>query len=261
MFPTLLDACGIAIPEDLVIDGKSLLPILTGSDSDWPDRNLFYQLHAGPIPFRYVHFAVRSQRYKLVSGQDDPHRIYDQPSEFTIRQILNSLELYDIQEDPSEINNLAASFPEIVDRMLADYDSWFDEVTRERDFHFQERTELGSRFQNKVILSRFDNRGWHLGGGGSNWDSIISRQGGHWDVVTRKEETYRIRVSYEPRSHPGMLHLQYSDIHLKKPFEPGTEETVFEAVRLPVYEGKLKVYIKSGRYSEDVAYVEIETVN
>ena len=37
--------------------------------------------------------------------------------------------LYDLEQDPSEITNLAANEAETLERMRADYDRWFDDVT------------------------------------------------------------------------------------------------------------------------------------
>ena len=44
--PTLLDACGVAVPQGLKLDGKSLMPLLRGMQTaGWPARTLFFQWH------------------------------------------------------------------------------------------------------------------------------------------------------------------------------------------------------------------------
>ena len=51
LMPTLLDACGISPPEGLKLDGKSLLPLITGKQTaGWPDRTLYFQWHRGDQP-------------------------------------------------------------------------------------------------------------------------------------------------------------------------------------------------------------------
>ena len=51
LMPTLLDACGISPPEGLKLDGKSLLPLITGNQTaGWPDRTLYFQWHRGDQP-------------------------------------------------------------------------------------------------------------------------------------------------------------------------------------------------------------------
>ncbi len=64
--PTLLDFCGVAKPERVSFDGRSLAPLLRGETTNWPDRTLVFQWHRGDAPERYRSAAVRSQDWKLV---------------------------------------------------------------------------------------------------------------------------------------------------------------------------------------------------
>jgi len=41
-------------------------------------------------------------------------------------------ELYDLSIDPGETNDIAAGNPEIASRMLAELETWFEEVELER---------------------------------------------------------------------------------------------------------------------------------
>lgn len=246
VFPTLLDACGIEVPSEITIDGWSLMPLLSGEAESWPQRNLYFQWHGGPIPYEYVHFAVRSDRYKLVQGQDDPHGFYDRPSRDQLKQILAGLELYDIRNDPSEIHNLAKQHPEIVDQMLADYEDWFSDVTSGRDFHFQERTHLGTPHQSTVILSLFDNRQWKRGPGG-----------GYWDVLTPESGSYEFRLQFNSAGRAGTAVIRYAGQSYSKPFAEGVREVTFTDVFLPEASGRLEVFLKKGRISEPVDYVDV----
>jgi arylsulfatase A-like enzyme len=42
VLPTLVQICNAELPDDRVIDGKSLLPIIKGEPVDWADRSLFF---------------------------------------------------------------------------------------------------------------------------------------------------------------------------------------------------------------------------
>ena len=75
VLPTILDVCEINAPENVKIDGKSLLPLWKGNPIEFNDRVYFTQMHYGPTPFKYMHFAARTQKYKLVSPHDFPHGI------------------------------------------------------------------------------------------------------------------------------------------------------------------------------------------
>ncbi len=83
--PTLLEAAGCAIPED--VQGKSLAPLLKGENVPWRDA-LYYHYYDGPgehgVPKQY---GVRTDRYKLI-------RFYAE----------DQWELYDLEKDPHEMN-------------------------------------------------------------------------------------------------------------------------------------------------------------
>lgn len=87
--PTLLDYAGVDVPED--IQGKSFRPMLEGQ-SEEPFRDAIYY-HYYEYPFWHnvqPHFGMRTDRYKLI------HFYYD----------VDIWELYDLQSDPNELNNL-----------------------------------------------------------------------------------------------------------------------------------------------------------
>lgn len=258
VMPTLLEAAGVAMPSDRAIDGMSMLAQLKGESDAWPDRRLFYQLHAGAVPYRYVHFAVRTSRYKLVSRHDNPHVVYDPPAEKQTKAILASLELYDIQADPSEIYNLAAAKPKIVDALLADYERWFDDVTAERDYSTQALTLLGTPQQPTTMLTRFDNRGWRLASDGYDWGHMHTVNGGHWDVQTPEAGTFAISLQFETTPQAGMAYINYAGQEWTQPFAAGAEALAFSSIKLPAATGPIRIFLKWGRYAESIAYAEIK---
>ena len=114
LLPTLVELAGGDAPQ--AVDGKSLLPLLQNLDAPWDDRHLFF--HIGrwgrnqadkskydKRPGR-AGFALRSARYRLV----------------------NHDELYDIQNDPGESEDISAQKPEVLQELRAAYDQWWDEV-------------------------------------------------------------------------------------------------------------------------------------
>lgn len=85
--PTMLDAAGVAIPKDE--QGQSFLPLLKDKKAKGREA-IYYHYYENGEHSVSPHFGVRSKRYKLV-------RFYKR---------VNSWELYDLQNDPQEMNNL-----------------------------------------------------------------------------------------------------------------------------------------------------------
>lgn len=154
IMPTLLEACGISTPENIKFDGQSLLSLWQGEAIEPDDREFIVQMNIGPEVFKYMHFAVRTQQYKLVSPHDDPHHLVYQPKDIALRATLANLELYDIEQDPSERVDLALKNPDIVEDLLLRYENWYDEVTQELKSKGIQRIHLGTSHQPLVNLSR-----------------------------------------------------------------------------------------------------------
>ncbi len=81
LFPTLLAQGGVEAPPG--IDGRDLAPLWSGGDPTWR-RSVF-------LPYRDLMRAVRGDRYKLIVYPSVNHR-----------------QLFDLAEDPDELNNLFA---------------------------------------------------------------------------------------------------------------------------------------------------------
>lgn len=101
-FPTLLEMAGLSAPEELVLDGESLVPVLTGHGDLKRDAIFCHFPHYTPATGNHPATSVRQGDWKLI-------RFYGGNTDGTDR-----LELYHLIEDIGERNNLVASQPERV---------------------------------------------------------------------------------------------------------------------------------------------------
>ena len=87
LLPTLCGLAGVSPAGDKPLDGKSLVPLLTGAAGDWPDRTIFNYWN-GKV-------SARSQQYRLdATGK-----------------------LYDMTADPGQTKDVAAAHPEVAARL------------------------------------------------------------------------------------------------------------------------------------------------
>lgn len=104
--PTMLDIAGAEIPAD--IQGVSLLPLLENKKApkNWR-KSLYYHYYEFPaVHMVKRHFGVRTDRYKLIHFYND----------------IDEWELYDLQTDPHEMNNLygKTGYEEITEELKAE---------------------------------------------------------------------------------------------------------------------------------------------
>lgn len=124
-FPTLAELAGATLDgkTQSQIEGRSLAPLLRDSsaNSKWPERVLF--THVGRWPkganandYKYGSCSVRDPRWHLVM-----------PGEGRLKRE-ESWQLFDVLADPGEKSDVANEHPEIVKRLNAAYDAWWESV-------------------------------------------------------------------------------------------------------------------------------------
>lgn len=94
--PTLLDACGIKVPEDM--QGTSIMPCVRHERNDM-DRDIFVQISESTMGR-----AIRTNRWKYCVEAPDKDAIFDAGSDEYTESFL-----YDLEHDPYELHNLIHS--------------------------------------------------------------------------------------------------------------------------------------------------------
>lgn len=169
VLPTVLDLCGIPVPTTPRIDGHSLLPLIRGRGVSWENRFLFFHWQRGfPEPYRNI--AVRRGKYKLV-GQV-PHTAG-----------IEEFELFDLQRDPTETEDLSNSHPQVARELKQGFDRWYEDIILNPHLREPRRIRLGTPHENPTILNRNDAKG----------DEGIWAQDrihGYWDVLVENDGFY-----------------------------------------------------------------------
>lgn len=124
ILPTLMDLLQIPKDEKLTqqIEGRSLVPLLKQPDSPWEDR--FFFTHVGrwergfdprenPEVPKYSKCSVRWKNWTLVS---------------TVKEGPAKWELYDLQTDPGESQNVIGMHADVKETMTQAYEEWWSSV-------------------------------------------------------------------------------------------------------------------------------------
>ncbi len=96
VFTTVLEAAGVPIPTDRTIDGASMMPAFSGQPVI-RTVPLFWRTHVSDPACRV---AVRVGDWKLVAND-----------------AMDQFQLFNIEQDPTEANNLAGTMPEKLDEL------------------------------------------------------------------------------------------------------------------------------------------------
>ena len=114
IFPTLVELLQIKVEHPVPLDGISLLPLLDG------------QMKARSQPMGFWQFAGDPKNLTTNSG---PSAWNDNQYKF-VKPKPGEWELYDIAAERTELTNIAAWKPEIVERMKAGLEQWQQSVIR-----------------------------------------------------------------------------------------------------------------------------------
>ena len=212
LFPTIIDLCGLTETFLGKTDGISLLPLLSGNNTDFHERPLFWEWGRG-FPVKYRNMAIRKGNYKLVGNCGHTAPIVE-------------FELFDLKTDPLESNNLIHKEKDIAEILKSLYDEWFDEMVRDPANLEVQRVHIGSEYENPVLLNRNDAKG--TGGIWSQADQPF-----HWDVSFVEDAGYDMEACFlEEITVPGKLILQLYPHHYIRDNNSETNKLNMENIRI-----------------------------
>ena len=183
------------LPKDRKIDGKSLRPLLEGrARSTGRTARCSSSGTAATCRSCTAPLPRAAQRWRLVQPAG-----VGEGSKFDETKLM----LFDIEDDPYEVKDVAAANAEIVASLKKQYEDWFNDVKSTRNFA-PPRIVAGSEKENPTILTRQD---WRSKDGSWTPKSL-----GHWDVQIDKAG--ELTITGTLLNSPGTnatLHLKVAD--------------------------------------------------
>ena len=174
ILPTMIDLCDLKAPE-IAFDGTSLSNLIYSDKKVWPNRSLVVESQRVVDPIKWRKSAVMTDRWRLVNGK----------------------ELFELKGDAKQTNDVAAQHPEVVKRLRADYDKFWDDVSREHNL--TSYMVIGSDHSPVVSLSSHD---WLLAKL-PPWNQSHVKGGkvavpSHWAIEVERDGDYEISLRRWP---------------------------------------------------------------
>ncbi len=220
ILPTLAALCQAKLPADIDIDGRNLLPMLKGEQSEWETKRSLFFYWTRKYPERYQNIAQQVGNQKIVG-----HASYGADIE--------SFELFDLETDPYEQNNLVMENTTLALDLKAELDKQFIALTKSPHLVNQPPIIIGTKYENPVYLNRNDASGER-----GVWKQ--ERVFGKW-VVSLKEGTYDVEFKFiEPIYGKGIMNLETGSVINRTRYDlEDTDTLIMEDVMLPEMDGDL----------------------
>ncbi|MCD6353920.1 MAG: arylsulfatase, partial [Prolixibacteraceae bacterium] len=168
LFPTLVEWCGLQVPDSVKFDGISLSNYIDGKENK--QRIIFTDTQRMKELKKWKDCAVMTNKWRLIDGK----------------------ELYDMERDPGQVKNVAEQHPQVVENLKNEYELWWEKVSE----HGKEPSEIGidSTKESPVVLSSHD----LISDGSVTWNQNQLRDlkpaQGYWALNFTCEKEYEFRL-------------------------------------------------------------------
>lgn len=212
--PTLLEMCGVKTERSF--HGTSLTPLLNGADDTkfFRDRVIVTDSQRLTQPIKWRESAVCSYDYRLINGS----------------------ELYDINKDREQRNNIAKDHPDVVEKLRGEYDIWWELVSSK----FGQAIPVSITSGETVLTSHdaISQRGQAV------WQQAQVREGmenqGRYDIVVEEAGEYTIELRRWPKEQDCAIDGGIPEEKEVEIFEAGITQN-----ELRQYRGSVPLPIKS----------------
>jgi len=245
VLPTLIDLCGLKKPKGLKFDGASLAKLFKDRTAKWPNRTLMVHSQRIEYPEKWRKSAVMTQQWRLVNGK----------------------ELYDIQADPAQENDVAGANEKVVKKLRRSYEKLWADLSKGFDNYCE--IIIGSDEQNPTRLMSHD---WHSPQVPWNQGAIRSgmKANGFWAVEIDRDGTYEFALRRWPKEAEAPINaavdggkairvtgarIKIADMDQSKPVDKAAIEVTFR-VNLKAGKTKLQTWFSDdGDASRGAYYV------
>lgn len=124
LLPTICEAAGADLPQEIEFDGKSLLSYMLNNKSLPESRTLFWQMNfiqsafgQGSKPTPFATEVVRDGNWKLLAMKGE------------------SVALYNLEKDPTEQKNVLESEKAIREKLMMKLSAWLEDCRSEKHFN------------------------------------------------------------------------------------------------------------------------------
>ncbi|WP_299782423.1 arylsulfatase [uncultured Formosa sp.] len=212
ILPTLVEFTNSKMPENLNIEGESLLPLLTKKEAVLPER-IINRYWARTAPVRYRNVSTRKGNMKLVGvGKDEDNN--------------DKFQLFNLTEDPYEQNDISENNKALVEELKIEMDSWLNTMESSEHIVNAPKPIIGTVHENPVMLNQ--NEALFIKKEGFNNELM------YWDVIINETKSFDIIVHFDrPIETTGQLELVLGDTSLTLPIEAnGHSQFSFNAIEL-----------------------------
>ncbi|WP_319481328.1 arylsulfatase [uncultured Draconibacterium sp.] len=178
LLPTFADLLGLDFNPVKPLDGKSLAPLMTKENPEWPNRILYIDTQREQNLIKYKKYSVMDDNWRLVDGD----------------------QLYYVTKDIGQENNVIEQYPEVAARLSEGYERWWQSFLDEGVDEKYAYIKVGTPHENPTKIMSHDliigayKPVWHQNG------AIEGEQAaGIWKIEFATEGKYAITLRRFPR--------------------------------------------------------------
>ncbi|MDO6604429.1 arylsulfatase [Arenibacter palladensis] len=219
VLPTLADLCQGQLPTDRIIDGKSLVPLLSNENSTLDNRTILRSWVRGG-PEKYNNISIRKEQYKLVGNTEETAGI-------------EAFELFNILDDPYEQNNIVGTNTLEAQKLKNEMDIWFDEMTSSPNFVNAQPAIVGTVHENPSVLN--------LNDAVFERNEVMDQDIAGWEIVAAEAGNYDIRINLGRKS-VSEVHLNFyvGDLEIKRDYNE-LSEGIIDIKNIQLQKGATKL--------------------